>query len=226
MPQVTSVSLYNAFAVDIGFRPVMVQAPHSARLAEPGRILTKESCRLLKHLVACDWGYVALLSPMAGFLGATLINASVDSALGYATTEIGPHFTQHRPVAIDRRQTFFTKWAIAAAATPILTGILLLIAGPLLGMHAPSWLLLWALLALTAFMVATGTLALFAAFGAIGQLLAMILLLYLGWRRPAVPSRPRHSQGSSRLSRTSSRFARRSSAPGRSFASTLVETQG
>ena len=123
--------------------------------------------------------YIALLTIMAGFLGGTLINTSVDSALGYATSEIGARWTQRRPVAIDRRQTFFTKWAIAAVAAPVLTGVLLVIAVGLLGMQAPSVILLWALLALTSLMVATGTLALFAAFGAIGQMLAIILLVYL-----------------------------------------------
>ena len=123
---------------------------------------------------------MALLSLLAGFIGAILINSSVDAALGYATSEIGPRFTRRRPVAIDRRQTFVTKWAIAAVAAPLLTGIMLVLAGPLLGMHEPSGLLLWALSALTAFMVATGTLALFAALGGVGKLLAMILLIYLG----------------------------------------------
>ena len=46
-------------------------------------------------------------------------------------------------------------------------------------MYAPNVLLLWALLTLAALMIATGTLALLAIFGSIGQLLAMILLIYL-----------------------------------------------
>ncbi len=172
----------------VGSQLTPLASPQSKRnpvlahqLADPLTLATASYRPLPDHTaLGLSAFYVALLSLMAGFLGGALINASVDSALGYATTEVGPRFTQRRPVSIDRRQTFFTKWAIAAVATPMQTGILLLIAGPLLGMHAPSWLLLWALLALTAFMVATGTLALFAAFGAIGQLLAMILLLYLG----------------------------------------------
>jgi ABC-type multidrug transport system permease subunit len=82
-------------------------------------------------------------------------------------------------VAINRRQTFLTKWAIAAVAAPLLTGILLLVAVGALGMYAPHVLLLWLLCALASLMVATGTLALLAAFGSLGQLLAMILLVYL-----------------------------------------------
>ena len=116
---------------------------------------------------------------MAGFLGATLTNSSVDGALGYATTEIGPRWRQRRPVAINRKQTLLVKLAIAAVASPILTGILLLVAAAALGMHAPHVGYLWLLLTLAAMMIAAGTLALFAAFGAIGQALALILFVYL-----------------------------------------------
>jgi YhgE/Pip-like protein len=123
--------------------------------------------------------YIALLAIMAGFLGATLTNSSVDGALGYATTEIGPRWRQRRPIAIDRKQTLLVKLAIAAVTSPILTGILLLVAVAALGMHAPHLGYLWLLLILAAMMIATGTLALFAAFGAIGQALALILFVYL-----------------------------------------------
>jgi YhgE/Pip-like protein len=123
--------------------------------------------------------YIALLAIMAGFLGATLINSSVDGALGYATTEVGPRWRQRRPIAIDRKQTLLIKLAIAAVAAPILTGVLLLVAVAGLGMHAPDVGYLWLLLMLAAMMIAAGTLALFAAFGAIGQALALILFVYL-----------------------------------------------
>src|SRR6202000_1370566 len=124
--------------------------------------------------------YIALLAIiMAGFLAATLINSSVDGALGYATTEIGPRWRQRRPIAIDRKQTLLIKLAIAAVASPILTGILLLVSAGGLGMHAPHFGYLWLLLTLAAMMIAAGTLALFAAFGAIGQALALILFVYL-----------------------------------------------
>ncbi len=123
--------------------------------------------------------YIALLGLMAGFVGATLVNSSVDAALGYGSSQIGPRYSQRRPVAINRQQTFVVKWALAAVAAPLLTGIVLLVAVGLLGMNAPNVLLLWAILTLAALMIATGTLALLATFGSIGQLLAMILLVYL-----------------------------------------------
>ena len=92
---------------------------------------------------------------------------------------MGPHFTQRSPLPINRQQTFLVKWAIAILAAPLLSGIVLLVAVALLGMYAPNLILLWALLALASLMIATGTLALLATFGSIGQLLAMILLVYL-----------------------------------------------
>jgi YhgE/Pip-like protein len=123
--------------------------------------------------------YIALLAIMAGFLGATLTNSSVDGALGYAATEIGPRWRQRRPVSINRKQTLLVKLAIAAVAAPLLTGILLLVAAAALGMHAPHVGYLWLLLTLSAWMIAAGTLALFAAFGTVGQALALILFVYL-----------------------------------------------
>ncbi len=46
-------------------------------------------------------------------------------------------------------------------------------------MHAPHVVYLWLLMTLAAMMIAAGTLALFAAFGAVGQALALILFVYL-----------------------------------------------
>ena len=123
--------------------------------------------------------YIALLSILSGFIAGTLTNSSIDSALGYASSELGPRWTHRRPVAITRRRTFAVKWATAALVAPVLVAILLLIAVGALGMYAPHVVLLWLLCTLAAVMVATGALALLAAFGSIGQLLAMLLLIYL-----------------------------------------------
>jgi YhgE/Pip-like protein len=149
-------------------------------LANPISLTTATYRPLPDHsAVGLSAFYIALLAILSGFIGATLINNSIDAALGYATTELGPHWRQRRPVAINRRQTLLVKWAIAAVAAPIMTGILVLIAVAALGMYAPHVILLWALTALASLMIAFGTLALLAAFGSIGQLLAMILLVYL-----------------------------------------------
>src|SRR2546427_13001679 len=66
---------------------------------------------------------------MCGFLGATIVNSVVDSALGYATNEIGPRWHQRQPVPITRWQTLLIKWAIVAAHTAVLTAVMLAGAG-------------------------------------------------------------------------------------------------
>jgi YhgE/Pip-like protein len=123
--------------------------------------------------------YVALLTIMCGFLGATIVNSVVDSALGYATSEMGPRWRQRKPVAINRWQTLLIKWTIIAALTAVLTAVLLAVALGM-GMDAPSPFLLWAYTWLCAASVGAGTIALFAVAGSYGQLLSMLLFVYAG----------------------------------------------
>lgn len=123
--------------------------------------------------------YISLLTIMCGFLGATLINTTVDGALGYATNEIGPKWQQRMPVRITRWQTLLAKWAMSLVIPPILTGLLLLVAIGILNMDASHIALLWVFLSFGAVVIAMGTLVLFAAFGNLGQLVAMLLFVYL-----------------------------------------------
>ena len=123
--------------------------------------------------------YISLLSIMCGFLGAVLVDSSIDAALGYGTTEIGPRWRQRPPAAISRWQTLLVKWSVSLPAVPILTGILLLVAVGLLHMDAPHAGELWLFTSFAGLAIAAGTLALFAAFGTLGQLLAMLLFVYL-----------------------------------------------
>lgn len=123
--------------------------------------------------------YVSLLSIMCGFLGAILVSSTVDAALGYGTTEIGPKWHQRMPLAISRWQTLLAKWCIGLVVVPILTGVLLLVAVGILHMDAPYVGLLWLFTSFAALAIAAGTLALFAALGTLGQLVAMLLFVYL-----------------------------------------------
>jgi ABC-type multidrug transport system permease subunit len=116
---------------------------------------------------------------MCGFIGAVLVHSSVDAALGYGVTEIGPRWRQRMPAAISRRQTLLAKWAVSAVVTPVLVGIMLVVSTGILGMSAPHLWELWAFAAFAAFVIALGTLALLAAFGAPGQLVAMLIFIYL-----------------------------------------------
>jgi YhgE/Pip-like protein len=123
--------------------------------------------------------YIGLLTIMCGFLGAVLTNSTVDAALGYATTEIGPKWSQSIPVPISRVQTLLAKWAISVVLSPVLAGVLLIVSVAILGLDAPHVFELWLFTSFAAIVVAIGTLTLFAIFGALGQLLAMLTFIYL-----------------------------------------------
>jgi YhgE/Pip-like protein len=152
----------------------------ASRVANPITLTTSTYRPLPDHsALGLSAFYIALLGLIAGFVGATLINASVDGALGYASSQLGTRFTQRRPMAINRTQTLLVKLAISTVAAPVLTGVVLLVTIGLLGMYAPNVVALWGLLTLAALMIAIGTLTLLAVFGSIGQLLAMLLLVYL-----------------------------------------------
>ncbi len=71
------------------------------------------------------------------------------------------------------------KWSVALVAIPILDAAIVGVAAGILRMDAPNTALLWGVLSLASLMVASVTLTLFAAFGSIGQLLAMLGLVYL-----------------------------------------------
>jgi YhgE/Pip-like protein len=123
--------------------------------------------------------YLSLLTIMAGFLASVIVNTSLDSALGFAPTEVGVRWRQRRPVAISRRSTLLAKCAVAAAIAPVLTAIILVFAVGVLGMDAPNVGHLWLFMSVAAISIATGTLVLMAALGSLGQLLAMIIFIYL-----------------------------------------------
>ena len=123
--------------------------------------------------------YIALLTTFCGFLGAVIVHTSVDAALGYAATEIGPVWRQRLPVAISRWQTLVAKWVIAVVLTVVLTGVMLAAAVGILQMNTPHFWLLWLLTWFAATVVALGTLVLFAALGTLGQLVALLVFVYL-----------------------------------------------
>jgi len=153
----------------------------AALLADPVTFTTVDYRPLSPHsALGLSAFYVALLALMCGFLAGTIINAAVDAASGYATTDIGPRWRQRAPLPINRWQTLLTKWAMALPITGLLTGLVLLVAAGLLGMDAPNAGYLWLFTWLCALSVAAGTLVLFAILGTQGQLLALLLFVYLG----------------------------------------------
>jgi YhgE/Pip-like protein len=123
--------------------------------------------------------YIALLTTFCGFLGGIIVTISIDAVLGYAATEIGPMWRQRQPVAISRVQTLIAKWVLAVPLTVILTGLMLFTAVVILDMNSPDFLSLWLLCWFAAMVVAIGTLVLFAALGTLGQLIALLVFVYL-----------------------------------------------
>jgi ABC-type multidrug transport system permease subunit len=82
-------------------------------------------------------------------------------------------------VAISRWQTLLAKWVMAVGMTVVLTGLMLGAAVGILGMDAPHFGSLWLLTWFAATVVALGTLVLFAALGTLGQLVALLVFVYL-----------------------------------------------
>jgi uncharacterized phage infection (PIP) family protein YhgE len=124
--------------------------------------------------------YTSLLILMSGFIGATIINSFLDGALGFAPTEIGPKWAMLPPTLITRWQTLLAKWGMAVVLSGLFVAVFLLVAVGILGMDAPSPLLLWLYGWFGAATVAIGTLALFAVLGTPGQLVGLLLFVYLG----------------------------------------------
>ncbi|HYK67433.1 MAG TPA: ABC transporter permease [Streptosporangiaceae bacterium] len=161
--------------------PAPANAATRAFLADPVTVMTAKYRPLPPNTaLGLSAFYVALLTLFCGFLGGTIVNSSVDAALGYATTETGPWWRQRRPVPINRWQTLLTKWVLALVLTALMTGILLLVAVAGLGLYAPHVGLLWLVTWLCAASVAAGTLVLFAILGTVGQLVALIIFVYAG----------------------------------------------
>jgi YhgE/Pip-like protein len=124
--------------------------------------------------------YIALLTLTCGFLVGTIVHNGVDSGLGYATTESGPRWRQSQPLPINRWQTLLVKWAVVAVLAAVVSAVILAVAAGALQMDAPNLTLLWLFMWLCAVSVAAGTIVLFAVVGTFGQLLALLIFVYLG----------------------------------------------
>jgi uncharacterized phage infection (PIP) family protein YhgE len=157
-----------------------VKPAATAVVADPLTVATAAFLPVPSHsALGLSAFYIALLTTFCGFLGAVIVNTSIDAVLGYATTEIGPVWSQRQPVAISRWQTLLAKWVMAVGLTVLLTGLMLFTAVVILGMNAPHFASLWLLSWCAAAVIAIGTLALFAALGTLGQLVALVVFVYL-----------------------------------------------
>ncbi len=152
-----------------------------ALLSDPVEVITTPYRPLPPHsALGLSAFYIALLALTCGFLVGTIVNTGVDSGTGYATTEIGPRWRQSQPLPINRFQTLLIKWAVVAVLAAVVSGVILAVAAGALRMDAPNFGLLWLFMWLCSASVAAGTIVLFAVVGSYGQLLALLIFVYLG----------------------------------------------
>ncbi|MCX4987811.1 MULTISPECIES: YhgE/Pip domain-containing protein [unclassified Streptomyces] len=150
-------------------------------LADPVQVVTRVGHPIGLHSgLGLSAFYYTLLLVLAGFLGANLINTGVDTALGYADSEIGPWHTRRPTVPINRTQTLLLKMAMTAGITVLTVSLVMLATVAILGMDATHLPLLWIYSYCASLAVGLGVQAINAAFGGIGQLVSMFVFIVLG----------------------------------------------
>lgn len=123
--------------------------------------------------------YYALLLVLAGFISGNLIHTGVDTALGYADSEIGPWHTRRPTVPINRTQTLLLKMLMTAGISVLTTSMVMLACIAALGMDATHIPLLWIFSYCACLAIGLGVQAINAAFGGIGQLVSMFVFIAL-----------------------------------------------
>ncbi|MFG2309761.1 YhgE/Pip domain-containing protein [Streptomyces sp. NPDC048566] len=163
--------------------PATAQADPTTRLllADPVQVATRVGHPIGRHSgLGLSAFYYTLLLVLAGFLGANLISVGVDTALGYADSEIGPWHTRRPTVPIDRTRTLLLKMVMTAGITVLTVSLIMLATVAVLGMDATHLPLLWIYSYCASLAVGLGVQAINAAFGGIGQLVSMFVFIVLG----------------------------------------------
>jgi YhgE/Pip-like protein len=149
-------------------------------LADPVAVTVKPGHPIGRHSgLGLTAFYYALLLVLAGFIGGNLIHNGVDTALGYADTEIGPLHTRRPTVPISRTQTLILKMGMTAGITVLTTSLIMVATVSILGMDAPHAAMLWLFSYCASLAVGLGVQAINAAFGGIGQLVSMFVFIAL-----------------------------------------------
>ncbi|WP_318209601.1 YhgE/Pip domain-containing protein [Streptomyces sp. SJL17-1] len=149
-------------------------------LADPVAVTTEVGHPIGRHSgLGLTAFYYTLLLVLGGFIGGNLVNSGVDTALGYADSEIGPWHSRHPTVPIDRTQTLILKMLMTAGIS-VLTSTLVMVATiSVLGMDASHLPMLWLFSYCATVAVGLGVQAINAAFGGIGQLVSMFIFIAL-----------------------------------------------
>ncbi|NUR26320.1 MAG: DUF3533 domain-containing protein, partial [Catenulispora sp.] len=149
-------------------------------LADPVMVTTKVGHPIGRHTgLGLSAFYYTLLLVLAVFIGGNLINSGVDTALGYADSEIGPWHTRRPTVPINRTQTLVLKMVMTAGISVLTTTMVMLACIAVLGMDATHIPLLWIFSYCATLAVGLGVQAINAAFAGIGQLVSMFVFIAL-----------------------------------------------
>lgn len=162
--------------------PAAAGADPTARLllADPVAVNTRVGHAIGRHSgLGLTAFYYTLLLVLAGFIGGNLIHAGVDTALGYADSEIGPWHTRRPTVPVNRTQTLLLKMMVTAGITVLTTSMVMLACVVILGMDAAHIPLLWIFSYCACLAIGLGVQAINAAFGGIGQLVSMFVFIAL-----------------------------------------------
>ncbi|MCB5168358.1 SNG1 family protein [Streptomyces bambusae] len=150
-------------------------------LADPVEVVTEVGHPIGNHSgIGLSAFYYTLLLVLAGFMGGNVISNGVDTALGYADSEIGPWHTRRPTVPINRTQTLLLKMVMTAVISLVSTALVLLACTSILGMDTPHAPLLWIYSYCATLAVGLGVQAINAAFGGIGQLVSLFVFIVLG----------------------------------------------
>ncbi|MGW0119693.1 YhgE/Pip domain-containing protein [Streptomyces sp. NPDC003327] len=123
--------------------------------------------------------YYTLLLVLGGFIGGNLIHSGVDTALGYADSELGPWHTRRPTVPVSRTQTLVLKMLMTAGISVLTTSLVMVATVAILGMDATHLPMLWLFSYCATVAVGLGVQAINAAFGGIGQLVSMFVFIAL-----------------------------------------------
>ncbi|MDX6312800.1 MAG: hypothetical protein QOF44_2264 [Streptomyces sp.] len=127
--------------------------------------------------------YLTLLVVLSGFLGANIVSNGVDSALGYAPSELGPKRRMRSPLLISRTQTLVIKMVMSAALSVVTSSVIVLATAVIIRLDMPHLFLLWVFVICASAIVGLGAQAIIATFGGLGQLISMLFFVAL-----AIPS--------------------------------------
>ncbi|MFI5782487.1 DUF3533 domain-containing protein [Nocardia sp. NPDC051570] len=123
--------------------------------------------------------YYAIVLVLLGFVGASVIHPTVDSASGFQPSEFGPMVQRRKYIHLLRLHLLLIKWGVMLAAAPLGAGIIQLIAGTMLDMPIPAPLELYLFSTTTIAAIGIGALTVFAVFGSLAPLVNMFFFVAL-----------------------------------------------